>query len=94
MQAFELTTSGLAPIQASFRKLSKLHELKSVFLPHAVRRMKERHNSEYEAYATLEETRLKYPGNLGCTVAERVCPAVDSQPRSIPISEEKTRAWW
>jgi len=56
--------------------------------------MKERHNSEYEAYATLEETRLKYPGNLGCTVAERVCPAVDSQPRSIPISEEKTRAWW
>ena len=54
----ELTTSEVAPIQASFRKLSEPRELKSVFLPHAVRRMKERHISEYEAYATLEEAHL------------------------------------
>src|SRR5215208_2214813 len=45
--------------------------------------MKKRHLSEYEAYATLEETRLEYSGNLGCTVTEWVCPAGDSQPRSI-----------
>jgi len=32
--------------------------------------MKERHISEYEAYATLEEAHLEYPGHLGCTVAE------------------------
>jgi hypothetical protein len=36
--------------------------------------MEERHISEEEAHATLEDPDLEYPGNLGRTVAERVFP--------------------
>jgi hypothetical protein len=36
--------------------------------------MEERHISEEEARATLEDPDLEYPGNLGRTVAERVFP--------------------
>ena len=52
-----------------------MNSLRIVFLPHALRRMEERHISEEEARATLEEPDLEYPGNLGRTVAERVFPS-------------------
>ena len=52
-----------------------MNSLRIVFLPHALRRMEERHISEEEARVTLEEPDLEYPGNLGRTVAERVFPS-------------------
>ena len=79
-------------MQVSFRKLSEPRKFKSVFLPHALRRMEERRISEEEARTTLEEPDLEYPGNLGRTVAERMFPNNRRATVVYNLGVEKTSA--